>query len=92
MVSECPSLIESCDFCVFMKLSSTINIGVVLHNQARGTPRFIMIPMTTSYNNTGLVSISFYAIPIFPSKFQFFNLLVIICTYKKSHDLLLRWF
>ena len=38
--------------------------------------------MTTSYNNNmysihpGLVSISFYAIPIFPFEFQFFNLLV----------------
>ena len=56
MVSDGPSLIESCDFCVFMKPSSTINIGVVLHNQARGTPRFIMIPMT-SYKNTPLLFI-----------------------------------
>ena len=38
-------------------------------------------PMTTSYNDSmystsSLVSIPFYAIPIFPSKFQFFNLVV----------------
>ena len=28
------------------------NIGLVLHNQACGTPCFIIVPMTTSYNNS----------------------------------------
>ena len=52
MVSDGPSLIKSCDFCMSMKL----NNACTLH--------------------PGLVSIPFCAIPIFPSKFQFFNLLV----------------
>ena len=45
------------------------NIGLVLHNQVRGTPYFIIVPMTTGYNIAcallpSLVSIPFYAIPI----------------------------
>ena len=45
------------------------NIGLVLHNQAGGTPHFIIVPMTTGYNiacalHPGLVSIPLYAIPI----------------------------
>ena len=39
MVSDGPSLIESCDFCVFMKISSTLIIGLVLHDRI---PRFII--------------------------------------------------
>ena len=74
MVNDGPSLIESCDFCFHE--TQLNNIGLVLHNQARGIPCFIIVPMTTSYKKSMYSTSrsclhSFYAIPIFPSKFQF---------------------
>ena len=62
------------------------NIGLVLHNQVRGTPHFIIVPMTTGYNIAcallpSLVSVPFYAIPISLSIIhRIFYLLVHICT------------
>ena len=68
------------------------NIGLVLHNQALGTPHFIIVPMTTGYNiacalHPSLVSIPFYAIPISLSIIhRIFYLLVYSKNYSAGFD------
>ena len=59
------------------------HIGLVLHNQALGTPHFIIVPMTTGYNTActlhpSLVSVPFCAIPISLSKIYIFKFTSVI--------------